>query len=236
MAGMLLLNPRRRRKARANPRRAKRPRANPFKMRRVAPRRARRANPRRRRRNPMPMVAMNPRKRRRRSMMRANPSYRRRRRHRNPLGINTSGIMGLLKDSAVMGVGAVGFQLAFDQINTMLPASLQSNPNTVGVGDAVQVAFTVALGEALNKPTRGLSRKAALGSLTVQIYDLVSTFLPSAVTPSNVQGLGWTQPAPVIAGQAWIGPNKRRPGAGMRGVGFLTRPAHLPRYCAEWVS
>ncbi len=247
MAGMLLLNPRRRRKARAaNPRRkhAKR-RASPL----YARKRARSANPRRRRRNSIAFpvgasfMAANPRRRRAKSRRR-NPIHlmrRHTRRRRNPL--HMGGIVGMLKDAALMGAGALAVDVAWGNINALLPKALQmntattgdtTNPGSVGVGDALKIAATVMVGQLLDGPTRGMARKAAMGSLVVQFRDILSSYVPSSLP---MAGMGYVQPAPTINGQMWTGPHKRRAGAGMgyltrpgaatpllRGVGFLTRP------------
>ena len=107
MAEMLLINPRRRRKAR---------RANPIaKRRRVT----RRRNPlatvaRRRRRNPMPAIR------------RRNPiglARRRVMRRRNPIGgMGTGMLMAAIREAFVGGAGAVAVDLAFGQIKRFLPA------------------------------------------------------------------------------------------------------------------
>lgn len=187
MAEMLLINPRRRRKAR---------RANPIaKRRRVT----RRRNPlaavaRRRRRNPMPAVR------------RRNPiglARRRVMRRRNPIGgrMGTGMIMAAIREAFVGGAGAVAVDLAMGQINRYLPASLKTVPGTVGAGDAVKALITVTLGHLLARPTRGLSRKMALGALTVQSANIMKSFVPATMT------MGYASPARIVRGVNTVGPN-----------------------------
>jgi hypothetical protein len=186
MAEMLLINPRRR-KAR---------RARPAAKRRVT----RRRNPlaavaRRRRRNPMPAVRR-----------RANPIARMRRRtmrRRNPIGgrMGTGMIMAAIREAFVGGAGAVAVDLAMGQINRYLPASLKTVPGTVGAGDAVKALITVTLGHLLARPTRGLSRKMALGALTVQSANIMRSFVPGTMA------MGYASPARIVRGVNTVGPN-----------------------------
>jgi hypothetical protein len=188
MAEMLLLNPRGRRKAR---------RAAPAKRRTTAKRRRRNpitravtvAAPRRRRRNPM--------------TARAHRIVHHRRRRRNPisLGGRSASIVGMLKEALIGGGGAIAVDLAYGQINHMLPTALQRTPGTAGAGDAVKALLTVLAGKFLSKPTRGLSVKAAQGSLIVQAHGLIAGMLPSTMT------LGYAVPGHVVPGAPRIGPN-----------------------------
>jgi hypothetical protein len=193
MAEMLLINPRRRKARRAAPARKR------------APSR-RRAS---RRRNPAPALAYSPvRRRRRLNPLRAHAARRHTRRRRNPIGGSASfssrSIMGMLKEALIGGVGAVGMDLIQGQVNPMLPASLQTQPNTVGAGDAVKAALTVALGVLLKKPTRGLSVKMAQGALTTQVRDLIAVNLPTTMP------IGFMSPARVIRGSQRVGPGVRQ--------------------------
>lgn len=210
MAEVLLLNPAKRRKARRkNPSPAQRAaRAKFAAMARARSVSARRANPKRRRRNPAPMVSYeaNPRRRRAR---RRNPiaAYRRVTRRRNPIGLGSvslNGIMAVAKEAAVMGAGAVAMDVAYGHVQKYLPASLQAGPNQATVGAAVKAVLTVAAGQMLSRSTGGLSRKAALGALTVQMRDLVSGMLPAG----TVAGLGYAVPGRVVNRSARIGPNQ----------------------------
>lgn len=186
---MLLINPRRRRKS-TTKRRSKR---------RAAPRR---------RRNPIgpgrPSSMSLSRHRRRRR----NPISVRRmvgRRRRNPIrlaGLSTNGIMAMLKDAAIGGAGAVAMDAIMGQINGFLPASFQTNKSTIGVGDAVKAGITAILGQVLAKPTKGLSRRMAAGSLTVQAYDIMSSFVPASMT------MGYASPAVIVNGSARVGPTR----------------------------
>ena len=226
MAEMLLINPRsRRRKARRNPARSAAQRAATRRL--VAMNRSR-SNPSRRkarRRNPTApaIVAMNP--RRRRMARRSNP-IRAIRRRRNPAmlgGFSFRSVLGAMQEALVQGGGAVAMDLLHGQINRFLPAMLQRTPGQVGLGDVVKASITVLIGTALRGPTRGLSMKAATGSLTVQAYDIVRNLLPSTMT------LGYMTPGLVTQGASRVGPNR-----GM--VGRYTAPggptALLNRYAA----
>jgi hypothetical protein len=136
---------------------------------------------------------------------------RRSRRRRNPiLGLSVGGFMGMLKDSALQALGSVAIDLAYGQVNKMLPATMQvqvtsaAGASTVGVGDAIKAVFTVAVGTLLSRPTRGLSRHAAVGSLTVQLRNITESLLPATI----VQQLAWATPSPVHTGHRWVGPNR----------------------------
>lgn len=211
MAEMLLINPRRRR------------RRNPV----SAVSRRRRRNPiaavsrRRRRRNPMPLqLAAMP--RRRITLRRRNPvgALRRRvMRRRNPIGGGRMGgmLMAAIREAFIGGAGSIGVDLAMGQINKFLPATLQTRPGTVGAGDAVKALITVMLGHFLAGPTRGLSRKMAVGALTVQSATIMRNFLPATLTGQ----LGYYNPAMVTMGVPSLSSN-----ASM-GMGAYTRGSPL---------
>jgi hypothetical protein len=187
MAQMLLINPRGRRKAR-----------------RAAPKRKRATRARARR--VVRVIA-------------ANPSRRRVRRHRNPIGVHhrrvhhrrrrnpirlgghSAGLVAMLKTAAIGGAGSVAVDLLMGQLNKYLPASMVSSPDTVDVGDAVKAGVTIMLGRALNKSTRGLSQKMALGALTVQMAGILRTFVPASMA------LGYYSPGRIVRGTPRIGPN-----------------------------
>ena len=202
MAEMLLINPRRRRKAR---------KARPAAKRRVA--RARR------RRNPIAAAA--PVARRRRNPIRA---VRRRasRRRRNPISLGGGSMMTLLRDALVGGAGAVAFDVVHGQIQRFLPVSMQRVPGTVGVGDAVKAVITVVVGQALSKPTRGFSRKAAAASLTVQAHDIIKSFVPASMP------LGFASPAMIAQGTNRVGPIRNGVGAYMRPGNTALLSAYTP--------
>ena len=201
MAKMLLVNP--------SPRRAKR-RASPAQIAnraRFAAAARRRSNPvaakRRRRRNPVPPlpVMRATRAARRSTGLNAVSRHRRRRNPINLRGLSTSSYITMLKDGFVSGAGAVAVDLAYGQISSYLPASMQRTA-TPGVGDAVKALVTVVLGSLLKGPTRGLSVTAARGALTVQAHGLIANLLPSAMT------LGYSNPAMVTNVSNRIGPNR----------------------------
>jgi len=201
MAEMLLINPRRRRKAkRAAP--ARRRRSNPLALARVT-RRRRRANPiaavrrRARRRNPIGMM-------KRRVMRRRNPAM---------LG----GYMGAIREALMDGFGAVAIDYAYNMIAKAIPGTagsmLKPTPTSVGAADAVKAVLTVVLGNALNGVTRGFSRKAAKASLTVQSYQIMKKVLPAQIT-GNLSGVGYYSPAMIAdGGNTRVGPIRGQMGA-----------------------
>lgn len=194
MAQMLLINPAKRAKRRATAKRRKAPsaaqRANWARFAAMA----RGKSKARRAANP---IARKARRKVRRAAVSVYRSARRvTRRRRNPIGARSMGgglfnfrsYIGPIKDAAVMGAGAVAVDVAFGYINRYLPAMAQVQPGTVGVGDAVKAVLTVALGKLLAKPTRGLSQKAAMGSLVVQMRDVTMKVLPPSIT--GMAGVG----------------------------------------------
>lgn len=211
MAEMLLINPRKRRSAGAKRRKAPsaKQRANWARFAKAARARAsgaRAANPIRRRRvgakrrgNPISVSRVG------RSITR-----RIRRRSRNPISLgsvfNFRSYMTPIKDAAIMGAGAVAMDVGYAYVNRMLPAMLQRTPGALGIGDAVKVLITVAIGRLLSKPTRGLSSKAAHGALVVQAYNAVASFLPSS---APVNGLGWATAGRVVTGNSRVNANSR---------------------------
>ncbi|SRR5258708_23213808 len=171
----------------------------------------RKANPRRaRRRNvmvPAWAAAVNP---RRRDARRRNPVHHARRRYsirrrRNPIP-GMGGVVALLKDAAIQSLGGVGIDYLYGYVNNMLPASMKRVPGAIGVGDAVKLVFVAGLGLMLSRPTRGLSRAAAIGSLNNDFRMMIVSNLPATIT----QQLAWYQPAPVVDGTRWTGPNRGR--------------------------
>lgn len=181
MAEMLLINPRRRK---AGVKRRKNP---------IAARAAKTvAN---RRKNPIAAL-------RRKTLSGAG----RHRRRRNPisLGVSQRDFLTGIKTAVIGASGAVAMDLLMGQINPHLPASLQTNPQTVGVGDAVKAALTVVAGKVLSKATRGLSDKMATGALTVQAHGIITAYLPQAAT------VGYATPARVVTGTNRVGPIPRR--------------------------
>jgi hypothetical protein len=209
----------------------------------------RKANPHRRHRRRNVMVpawarAVNPHRRRAR---RRNPMHHARRhvfrRHRrNPIA-GLGGIVTLLKDAAIQSLGGVAVDYVYGYVNGMLPASMKRVPGTIGVGDAVKVVFTSLVGTMLARPTRGLSRAAAIGSLNNDFRTLIVANLPATIT----QQLAWYQPAPVVDGTRWTGPNRGRMvrqspllsgrmGAFVRGSPTLSGAPGMPQLMPNVVS
>lgn len=195
-AELLLINPRKR-KARKT----------------AAKRRARKTSSRRR--NPIAAKAVmrraNPVRRRRSVKRRRNPISARR---RNPIALRGmfGGVAGMLRDAAIGATGAIAVDAAMGQVNKYLPAGMQPTPGAVGVNDAVKAGVTVALGTLLSKVTRGMSRKAAAGALTVQMDKVIRTFLPATVKAQ----LAYGTVAPVIPGRMTVQPNAQRMNAYQR--------------------
>ncbi|NBS93959.1 MAG: hypothetical protein EBT27_09580 [Betaproteobacteria bacterium] len=197
MAEMLLINPRRRRrttKRRHNPLAATHRRRRHHALAKVTHRRRRRHNPltvapARRRMNPLA----------RRRVMHA-------RRRRNPIygRMGTGMLMTAIREAFIGGAGSIAVDLAMGQINKFLPVNLQSNPAATGIGagDAIKAIATVMLGHFLAGPTRGLSRKMAMGALTVQSAQIMRKVLPLGTMP-----LGYSVPGLVTQGSARVSPN-----------------------------
>lgn len=124
---------------------------------------------------------------------------RRRVRHaRNPIALGKVGTyLAPIKDALLGGAGAITVDLAYGQVARFLPDMLQRKPGEVGLGDAVKAVFTVALGQMLAKPTRGMSRKMASGALTVQAAQILARFVPAGLSMGRV---GYYSPAAVTAG------------------------------------
>ena len=178
MAEMLLINPRRRAKSGTKKRRVHARRKNPI---------AAVKHPKRRR-NPIGLARVH-------------------RRRRNPISMGGSGLMKEIQEAFIGGAGAVAIDVLMGQLKGYLPVSLQRTPGTLGIGDAVKMAITIAVGQALNKPTKGLSRKLATGALIVQSRDILASFVPASMS------LGFMSPAGVINGSHRVGPLMQRVGA-----------------------
>lgn len=140
------------------------------------------------------------------------------RRRRNPIGggkINANTMMSAIKEALMGGVGAVAMDVVYGQINNMLPASLQRTQGVVGTGDAVKAIITVALGQVLNKATKGYSKRAAMASLTIQAHDIVKSYVPASMN------LGYASPARVVRGTNRVGPISKTLSAYTQGTPLL---------------
>lgn len=244
MAGseVLLINPRRRRKS-GSAKRRRNPGRSPAQRRATAAlvaRNRRLSNPRRRRRRnpavasvPYVAVATNPR-RRRRSARRANPALRAyRRRRSNPALPRVGTAISMIQDAAIMGAGAVAMDYGYAKISGYLPQSMQVIPGSPGIGDAAKAFLTAMAGLALSRFTKGYSRKAATGALTVQAHGLVTNLMPATM----MAGLGYVTPGRVVNYDPRVSLNRMgaytRPGvspiARMNvGVGRYTQPGVSP--------
>lgn len=196
MAQMLLINPRRRKAAR---------KANPVARRRKMTRR----------RNPVAALAKRRTMRRRRNPIAAVARRRVMRRRRNPIGGGM--LMTAIREAFIGGAGSVAVDVIQGYINKVLPANLQSVPGKVGIGDAVKAVTTVMLGHYLAGPTRGLSRKMAMGALTVQAAGIVKQFVPTGMT------MGYYVPGAVSQGSNRVSPiNRQGMGAYTKGTPLLS--------------
>ena len=208
MAQMLLINPAKRRSAKR--------RSNPGKKRSAAQRRSianlirinrgrktasRSANPARRaykrRKNPI--------RAHKRRARRSNPTplraYRRGRR-RNPslrMGslFNIRSYFAPIKDAAIQGIGAVGFDVLHGYLQPMLPDVIRRKAGSLGLGDVFYSVATVAIGNLLSGVTKGYSRRAAIGALTVQFHEIARSLLPASV---QVGRLGFVTSGRVVQG------------------------------------
>lgn len=108
----------------------------------------------------------------------------------------------MLTDAAIGGAGAIAMDVIMGQVNGFLPPSFQTNPSTVGLGDAVKAVLTAFVGQALRKPTKGLSAKMAQGALSVQAYEIMSSFMPTGMS------VGYASPAKIVNGSARVGPSR----------------------------
>ena len=166
-----------------------------------------------RKRNPVTTMAAPKRKRNPVAAMRKRVM-----RKRNPMGgMGRIAFMKAIQNAFIGGVGAVGVDLIQGQINTYLPATLQTVPGKVGLGDGVKAVTTVLLGHFLKKPTGGMSMKMAEGALTVQAAGIIKTFLPATMK------LGYYSPATIVQGTNRVGPIRS-----ISGVGAYNRPGVTP--------
>ncbi len=211
MAEMLLINPRKRRASGAKRRASsgRRRRRNPISNLRARTTATRRASPRR------PARRMSNPRRRRFAL----------RRRRNPirLGGVASTLMTQVKDAVIGAGGAIAIDLAFAKLAPMLPATLQPVAGSVGAGDAVKAIFTVIAGKVLDRPTRGMARKAALGALTVQMHGIVKGMLPASMR------VGYYSPAMIADMTNRVGPIRQ---VGMNAYTAPGRTQLLNRYAA----
>lgn len=158
MAEILLVNPLRRRKAKASKRRRK-----------ASPRRARRT-----RRAVTVSVKANP-KRRRRYAKRVGASRRRYRRNPSFRGV-TGQIVPTIKSGFVGALGGLGLDVLSGFVIPKLPAAAQ-----VGYGKtAVKVLGAVLVGILGNMAMRGKGRDLATGAMTIVIHEALKAQVSSA--------------------------------------------------------
>lgn len=176
MAQLMLINPRRRRRAKSmtNPRRR---------------RRSVSANPKRRtyrrvKRNPSYGMR---RANARRYRARSNPRRSRRRARRNP-ALRATGVMNDFMQAAIGAAGAIGVNYIYDMLP--LPMAMKT-----GYGGVLGKAGTaVVLGMVGRRFLGRAAGTMAQGALVVIAYDLIRSMLPP-VAPPAVAGLGYASPA-----------------------------------------
>jgi hypothetical protein len=193
MAELLLLNPRRRRKARKarSHRRVKR-------RRHVA----RAAPVRRRRRRSVMRVRRNPRRRRHYARVHRVHRNPRRRYRRNPsFGSLTSGILPTFKAGAVGAVGGLLNNILYGYLGptqfNILPSVVTGSPAIVALYQALQA---IGLGVVAKKVAPAYARDLAVGAMTVAIYGFAKTQLAAAMPSLPLSGLGaYLTMAPVVS-------------------------------------
>lgn len=215
----LLLNPAKRRRARKS-RKARSPAQRAATRKMLAANRARSGGARRSRR---------------RSVVHANPVVRRRRRsfRRNPVGgrsrrafnrVRASGAFNLVKQGAMLGVGAVALDILWGQLLRFLPASmalpLNSDNTTNWTYFAGKAATAVGVGMFGRKVLPGRYAEAiAVGSLAILGYQIARSMVPSSLTMGAYVNAGRVV-GPRMAGLAGarVGAyvSAPQPGAGMR--------------------
>lgn len=179
---MLLINPRKRRAA----------------TRRAAPRKRKTHTAASRRRRAAPVVVMaNPSPRRRRSRLSA---LRTRARHigrkyrRNPTHrLSFSSITSMAKSAAIGAAGALAVDVGFGYLKGMLPANMQTPVDASGAMNplyfAAKAALAIGVGVLGKKVTKHAGEMAA-GSLTVQTYEIMRSFVPTPISLGNVPSAG----------------------------------------------
>lgn len=167
-----------------------------------------------RRRNPVTVAKAPKRRALRRNPIGLGRVARTSRRRRNPIGggLKMSGIVASLKQAALGGAGAFAVDMAMGYVEGYLPANMRNSTTTVNSYDALKLAATVALGEVLNKPTKGLSRKLASGAMTVQAYYILSKLVSTGTF--GLAGVGYSSPANMVRGTNRVGPNMSRASVG----------------------
>lgn len=187
----LLLNPAKRRRARKS-RKARSPAQRAATRKMLAANRARR-----------------PGSRRRRATVHANPVHHRRRSYRrNPIGgrsrrafnsVRASGAFNLMKQGAMLGVGAVAVDILWGQLQRFLPASMAVPMNTDGstnwlyfAGKAAAAIGVATFGRKV-LPAR-FAEAAGVGALAIMAYQIGRSMVPSSlvlgayVNPGRVVG------------------------------------------------
>jgi len=210
VAELMLVNPRRR-KARKSVHRRTRARRHMTALQRkyFGPRRAKRRTTRRR----VETLAVNPRRRHKRRLthLRRNP--------RRSLGMGSmkSFINSTLVPASVGALGALGTDILIGYVAPKLPASLGS-----GIAlSLVKIAGAVGVGYAAGMfMGRKYGEEAMAGAVTVQLFDIVKTYMQGAMPSLPISGynMGWVSPAPQMG--LYVGSDNAYNGITSPGVGM----------------
>lgn len=147
------------------------------------------------------VAAAAPRKapRKKQSSARKTPKKKSSRRRSTPRGMRFGGsggivnqAIGMAKDGAIMGVGALAIDVAMGQVNKFLPTGWDTPMDGTEVNHknaAVKAALSVGIGYVgqrfLPASMRQMALKAAVGALTIQAYTVakgtLGTYLPDSM-------------------------------------------------------
>lgn len=176
MSQLLLLNPRKRRARKTASRKRRSPAQRAATARMLAANRSRSG------------VARNPARRRRRATSyRRNPIGARRRRSFSTGGVSATGVMGYVKDGAMMGVGAVAVDIIFGQVNRFLPANMATPVDTTGATNwlyfVAKAGVAIGIGIFGRKSSfRKYTDAAAGGAMAIMAYQIARSMLPAGTT------------------------------------------------------
>ena len=214
---LLLINPRRKRRAKKSRRRRARSR------RRVVSHRRRRRVARVSRRRSRRVGGYRIRRRRAKNPRRHRSYKMRRRRHRNPIGLSSRGITATVVPAAIGAVGAVGLDVAWGYLSGYLPASLQSGV----LGTVAKIAGAFGLGMVAGKVVgREKGKLVTAGAITVIAYGAIKEFAHSAAP--SIPGLGAYMPGMGMSGFGDLAATNPAPYlSGPAGMGAYMRPATM---------
>ncbi len=105
-------------------------------------------------------------------------------------GFRSAGIVGMLKNAAITGAGAVGVDVAMGYVAPMLPASMATpvDPATGGANYGyygVKAALAIGIGHFGKRVSPQYAPMIAGGALTVLAYQLLRPMVPASVSMGN---------------------------------------------------